>query len=185
MSLFWVIITVAVVGAVVLAIGAYLLQRSSGLPFWHRFSLDDRKFGDAVLARMPDGELKRLLALGEWKTMPAGTVLTEEGKPVAALIYLALGKAEVFRSGESVATMSTGRFVGDMTCMTGEPATATVRLLTRTRLLKLPAQQYRDFVAKHPEVREHMQQALARDIGRKMTERMRREAGQAEAQADC
>lgn len=138
----------------------------------NRFSLDDRKFGDAVLSRLDDVDLKRLLNVGEWETLPAGTILTEQGQPVDALVYLATGKAEVQRDGHAVATMSTARFIGEMTCMTGEPATATVRLVTEARLLKLPASAFRSFVTRQPVVRDHIELAFARDLRRKLAEHM-------------
>ena len=135
-----------------------------------RFSLDDRKFGDAVLSRLDDADLKRLLKVGTWETLPVGTTLTEQGQPVDALIYVAMGKVEVVCDGEPVATMSTGRFVGEMTCMTGEPATATVRVSQEARVLRLPASEFRHFVTRQPVVRDHLEFAFARDLRRKMAE---------------
>ena len=138
----------------------------------NRFSLDDRKFGDAVLSRLDDVDLKRLLRVGEWETLPVGTTLTEQGHPVDALVYLANGKAQVIRDGNPVAVMSTGRFVGEMTCMTGEPATATVRVTQEARVLKLPASEFRRFVTRQPVVRDHIEIAFARDLRRKLSEHM-------------
>ena len=99
---------------------------------------------------------------------------TFSGNP--ALVYLATGKAQVIRDGNPVALMSTGRFVGEMTCMTGQPATATVRVTQEARVLKLPASEFRRFVTRQPVVRDHIEIAFARDLRRKLSEHMQTNA---------
>lgn len=139
----------------------------------HRFSLDDRKFADAVLPDLEDTELRRLLKVGAWETLPAGTVLTREGAPIEALVYLASGAAEVERGGKFVALMGNARFVGEVTCMTGDAATATVRLTRDARILRLPVRRFRTFVRGRQIVRDHLEVAFARDLRRKLADRIR------------
>ena len=75
-----------------LGTGMQALLNADSLIRRRKFSLDDRKFGDAVLANLDDEDLQSLLEIGTWQTLPAGTVLTEQGKPVENLVFLSLGK---------------------------------------------------------------------------------------------
>ena len=138
-----------------------------------RFSLDDRKFGDAVLPDLDDTELKKLVKIGTWTTLPAGTILTRQGAPIDALVYMASGAAIVERNGKTIAQMGNARFIGEVTCMTGEAATATVRLSKEARVLRLPAAEFRRFVMRRQIVRDHLEKAFARDLRRKLGERFR------------
>ena len=141
--------------------------------YMHRFSLDDRKFGDAALPELDDLELQRFLKVGHWQTLPAGTILTVQNNPINALVYLASGEAEVERDGEIIATMNQARFIGEVTCMTGDGATATVRLTQESRILKMPVAEFRRFILRRPVIREHLEVAFARDLRRKLSERIR------------
>lgn len=141
--------------------------------YMHRFSLDDRKFGDAALPELDDQELRRFLKIGHWQTLPTGTILTVQNKPINALVYLASGEAEVERGGEIIATMNQARFIGEVTCMTGDGATATVRLTQESRVLKMPVAEFRRFILRSPVIREHLEVAFARDLRRKLSERIR------------
>lgn len=141
----------------------------------HRFSLDDRKFGDAALPEIDDQDLHRLLKVGRWETLAAGTILTRQHQPIEALVYLASGAAVVERDGEIIATLNHARFIGEITCMTGDGATATVRLCQDSRVLKLPVAEFRRFILRRPVIREHLEIAFARDLRRKLSDRIRLE----------
>ncbi|MEM7212198.1 MAG: cyclic nucleotide-binding domain-containing protein [Pseudomonadota bacterium] len=162
-----------VIQAIWIAISLIGLARIFHFRNLHRFSLDDRKFGDAVLPELEDAELRALVKVGTWETLPAGTELTREGVPIEALIYLSSGAAEVERGGKVVAQMNNARFIGEVTCMTGDDATATVRLTRDARVLRLPSAEFRSFIMRRRVVRDHLEKAFARDLRRKLSERIR------------
>ena len=74
--------------------------------------IDARKFLDISLAI--EGE--------------AGVQLTQQGEPIQHLVYLVEGDAKVFSGGVEVATVGPGNYIGDVTYLMAEPATATVKL---------------------------------------------------------
>lgn len=139
--------------------------------YMHRFSLEDRKFGDAVVPTLDDQELRQLLKVGRWETLPAGTTLTEQGQPIEALVYIASGGADVERGGRVMARMRHARFIGEITCMTGVGATATTRLIRDSRVLRIPVAEFRHLMRRRPVIREHLEFAFAHDMRRKLADR--------------
>jgi hypothetical protein len=71
-------------------------------------------------------QISRLAHVGAWRSIPAGSVLTREGQPVAELFYLSAGECSVEKSGELVARVGRGAFIGEMAFLSGAPASATV-----------------------------------------------------------
>ena len=55
---------------------------------------------------------RRLAAAGEWATLPAGTVLTEEGQAVTGMTLVVRGQVRLSISGERVSMVRSGQFVG-------------------------------------------------------------------------
>ena len=81
-----------------------------------------------VLPSLADTQLARLAGCGERRALPAGEQLTLQGAAVDRLYFLLDGAADVAIDGVDVARVAAGGFVGEMSFMTGQPASATVRM---------------------------------------------------------
>jgi CRP-like cAMP-binding protein len=79
--------------------------------------------------------VKRLLRLGRWERIPEGTSLTIEHQVPAFMYLLAEGDIEVDVSGRHVATLGAGQFVGEMSLLAGQAASATTRARGAARCL--------------------------------------------------
>jgi CRP-like cAMP-binding protein len=81
----------------------------------------------------------------------AGEVIVRQGAPADKFFIISDGEVEVIREDDgaewSVATLRSGQFFGEMAVLRDEPRTATVRALTPTSLLAMPADTFRGIVA--------------------------------------
>ena len=64
-----------------------------------KFSAEEEAMLAAKNIQLPRYMARKLLNQGEWRNAPAGTVLTEQGKPVSHLFFLSQGAAEATRNG--------------------------------------------------------------------------------------
>lgn len=80
---------------------------------------------------------------------PAGTTLFAEGKPGDHLLVLVEGQVEVIKGGQTLATLSDGSVLGEMSLVSGgEARSATARAVTSVKLLKLGTERFSALLAK-------------------------------------
>jgi len=83
-------------------------------------------------------------------------VITEDARGDGLFVILA-GEVEVLRDGIQAGTLGAGDVFGEMSLLDGVPATATVRTLRRTSLLRLPATELSAVLERYPAVRAHLE----------------------------
>lgn len=117
---------------------------------------------------------------GLWVQGRAGEVIVHEGRPVTHLFYLADGSVAISLNGQEIARSGPGHFFGEITVLSGGPATATVTLTTAARLWCAPADGLRRFLDIHPRFEALLEAAFAGDLRAKLqvaTSRMAAMAG--------
>lgn len=132
------------------------------------FSAEEKQFLQAAMPALDKAHARRLLNLGFWIDGSAGTVLTNEGEPVLNLIYLTEGEARVSHDNHNVAVCQPGSFVGEMTVMTGEPATGTVTLTKPSRYLALHAEAVRKLSFSSADIRQALNAAFSSNMREKL-----------------
>ncbi|HMB14313.1 MAG TPA: cyclic nucleotide-binding domain-containing protein [Roseovarius sp.] len=132
-----------------------------------RFSAEENAMLQQVFADMPPPIARRFLNRGNWVDAAGGTILTEEGVPVANLYYLADGKAEII-SGEQVICTITSGLIGEMNVLSGGEASATVRIAATSRLFVISGDTLRGLSARDPDFRILLEKGMSRDTGRKL-----------------
>ncbi|MEM6666917.1 MAG: cyclic nucleotide-binding domain-containing protein [Pseudomonadota bacterium] len=110
-----------------------------------------------------------------------GTQLTQQGQPIAHLIYLLDGEATVFSGGIEVATIKPGNYIGDVTYLLGEPATATVVLATPARYLSFEVETLREFLGRNATTRRMLEESAAENLRKKLSATTARQAEVAKA----
>lgn len=151
-------IAISIVGLARMAFHARMLK----------FTAAEVELATSALPGLPRIELRRLLNQGRWATHFAGTTLARQGEQVSDLIYVASGRATVLRDGAQIAEISEGSFIGEITCLTGAPATATVVVSGRMRCFRIPAETLRSHVQGRPGTLEHLERAFGADLRRKL-----------------
>ena len=140
---------------------------------WHqnrsaRFSEEETVFMKNHLPNLSMSDRRKLLNRGIWISGDTGTELTTEGQPVSHLVYLASGQALVISGGRAVAVCEPGAFIGEMTALRGEPASATVKVNKAARYWAIEADQLRDLVRKNTDIGVALEGSFARNMRDKL-----------------
>jgi hypothetical protein len=128
-----------------------------------RFTTPEREFIARHLPDLTRGEARALIDRGHWVDLPSGTSLAVEGQPVGQLSYLASGSAQVQVQGRVVAYCRPGDFVGEMTALTGLPATATVLADGPISTWQIDAAGLRDLARRRDRISLEIEAAFARN----------------------
>ncbi|MGH7296900.1 MAG: cyclic nucleotide-binding domain-containing protein [Polyangiaceae bacterium] len=132
----------------------------------HLSDRDQRLYGLVFRALTPR-EFVKLLALGRWEDAAADASLVERAHGLDRLMVIASGRAAV-RVGERSLELGEGRFIGEMSFITGEPPTAEVVALGAVKYVSWPKKELTKFLAEHPPLRAAWQAVLGADLVSKL-----------------
>ncbi len=124
------------------------------------------------LSRLPAELVRELLAACDMDRFEEPTVVVKDNDPGERLYFMGDGEAEVLKEGEEgtaalVAVLRKGDCFGEMSLLTGEPASATVRTrLPGTVVLSMPRETLDRFLTSR--------QALASEFSKLIADRLRR-----------
>lgn len=96
-------------------------------------------------------ELDKLAREVHDRTLPAGSVLTEENQYGTIFTVIAQGQASVTIRARVVRVLGEGDFFGEMALIDRSPRSATVTADTELRCLMLTQPVFRQFAVSHPE----------------------------------
>ncbi|MEQ1900184.1 MAG: cyclic nucleotide-binding domain-containing protein [Devosia sp.] len=136
--------------------------------YHHRFAEEENHFADSMPAGIERGAIKRLLELSELVRAAPGEKLTIEGEPVTSLIYVADGIVQIERGDRIVAICGPGDYVGELSFLSGDPASATASVVKPARLLSFSQDKLRTATAANPELRRTLESALNRNLAGKL-----------------
>ena len=111
---------------------------------------------------------RRFLDAGIWLDAAPGTELATEGQPLGALIFLSDGAANVTLNGHRIAASTAGSFIGEMTCLEGGPASATVTLTAPSRYFLIRTDALARLCARDMELRMMLENGLHSDMRKKL-----------------
>jgi CRP-like cAMP-binding protein len=133
-----------------------------------RFTPDDAALVASKLSHLSRRRARRFLDRGQWMDVKEPTVLIEQGQPSPALYYLAEGAAEVHSDGIEIARVVPESFLGEVTVLSREPATATVTALPGARLFRVAHGPLRQLVTGDPDMGSALGAALNSDLRAKL-----------------
>lgn len=133
-----------------------------------RFSEEEERFRAAKMPRVPRHHFRKLLNRGFWVDGAAGAVLTREGEVADTLFYLSDGEAEVRIGGAPVGTCRDGIYIGEMSILSGEPATGTVTLSSPSRYFCISADALKRLGKTNRELRFAIENSFAGDMREKL-----------------
>jgi len=132
---------------------------------------DEALFIETVMPTL-DGNLRaRMLKLARWQTCEPGQVLMEEGQLAPQLVFIARGAASVEKAGKIVGVCGPGDFLGEMSFLTGRPASATVRVANEVRCCVYDPVPLKALTQKNPAIRQALEFSFNRNLVGKL-ERM-------------
>lgn len=133
-----------------------------------KFSEREHAFLDAKLAHMPPHWARRILDLARWCDGADGETLTHQGEPVAQFSYILDGKALVFVGGKIVAEIGPGTLVGELSCLHGTPASATVVVQGNAQLMQINASALRRLCRRVQGLEQHLELSFGREMRDKL-----------------
>ena len=117
-----------------ISISIFGIIRTSYLNAVTRFSQEELGLVTSKFDKMSKPLARKLLNGGIWVDVEKDAVIATEAEAIGALYFIAHGSAQVIVGGRVVAECHSPSFVGEMTCLDGGPASATVRMTTAGRL---------------------------------------------------
>lgn len=135
-----------------------------------KFTGSEAAFVARHMSGLGKGDARALLDLGKWHALPDGAVLANQGQAVPCLSYLADGVAEVLHGDVIVAQCTQGTFIGEMTVITGAPATATVRTAGQVTVWQIEADALRALLARADDTARELDAAFARNYRDKLVQ---------------
>jgi bacteriocin-type transport-associated protein len=94
-----------------------------------------------LLGELVDEDIDWMISTGRREEIPAGTVLIEEGKQIDTLLILLEGTLSVSVSaleGKTIARLTSGAVVGEMSFADARPPSATVQAVENSLVLAIP-----------------------------------------------
>ncbi|WP_165357137.1 cyclic nucleotide-binding domain-containing protein [Sphingosinicella sp. CPCC 101087] len=133
-----------------------------------RFTPEERRMLDSLVAGVSQSRARHLIDQGIWLNGKEGDVLTREGQRVDHLYFLAEGEARVMSMGRHVGTCRPGDLIGELTVLSGETASATVILTGPARFWCAPADDLRPYVEAHDDIRRAIEHGFATALKSKL-----------------
>lgn len=158
----------AVIQITWIAISIVGIARMYVLGITARFSEEERLFINHMTSGLPEHRVRALLDTGMWLNADPATVLTREGRPVDHLSFVASGKANVIVGDKTIAVSGAGMAIGEITYLSGEPATATVEVAEQMRLIRFEADKLRAYLQKNQDIGAVLEQNMANHLRSKL-----------------
>jgi small-conductance mechanosensitive channel/CRP-like cAMP-binding protein len=116
-----------------------------------------------LFATLPGEARLALSRTGREHLFAAGEAIVRQGGAAGPMYVVLDGRVRVViePSGREVAVIEQGGFFGEMSMLTGEPRTATVRAIGDVRLLEIPSDRFRELAIAHPGLVEHVSTLIA------------------------
>jgi CRP-like cAMP-binding protein len=155
-------------GAVFAAINAYqiyllILERRPV-----RLKEDEQHLYQLVFRSLTPREFVKLLALARWETARADERLVERGRQLDRMMVIVSGAAAVQLDGTALTQLGAGKFIGEMSYITGEHPSADVVATEDTRLVSWPKDELKRFLAHNQPLRAAMQLVIGTDLVAKL-----------------
>ena len=95
-----------------------------------------------------------------------GEIIVRESEPGSSFFIVHKGRLEVLKSGADgslspIGELHSGQFFGELSLLTGEPRSATVRAAADSELLRLEKSDFKEILEKHPQLSEKLAEAVS------------------------
>ncbi len=106
--------------ALLVLVALVRLIRASNWRWGGRLSDEEQMFHERAVPGLNAGQVRRLLAIGRWREVVPGTVLTKSGERIAELCFIVRGAVDIVVDGKKVADVTAGSLLGETGISTGE-----------------------------------------------------------------
>jgi CRP-like cAMP-binding protein len=117
-----------------------------------------------LFATVPREILEKLAQIAVEAEVPAGSVLTHEGRHEGYFFVVASGSVRIERGGRALTTLGPGDFFGSIALVDAGPRTATATAETPTRVLTITEEQFRELLDESPALQAVILNAAERNL---------------------
>jgi CRP-like cAMP-binding protein len=117
----------------------------------------------SILSALTDDERAELARGAKRSLFAAGETIVRQGEAGSSMFVVSRGAATVTLEpgNQEVARIERGGFFGEMSLLTGDPRTATVRTAVDSELLEITVEAFRRFVLANPSAVDQIGEAVA------------------------
>ncbi len=133
-----------------------------------RLGSAEQELYDTVFADLAPGEFRKLMKVGQWRDIPTGSIIVERNSVVADMMVLKQGGLEVRVGDRVIARLQPGQFIGEMSFLSGEKATADVVATEASRLLVFSQADLNEFLERRAALAYKLRGILGRDVVAKL-----------------
>lgn len=106
-------------------------------------------------------EFARLISLAKWKKVRAGEIIIKENQLMDELMMIYSGRVDILANDKKVNELKDGQFIGEMSFISGLPASATVVASFETELVAWNQRDLKELKTKNPSLIYSLQGAMA------------------------
>jgi CRP-like cAMP-binding protein len=133
-----------------------------------RFEPREMRLYQLAFRSLTPREFAKLCALARWEDVATGACIVRRGEALDRLMVVASGKARVEVDGSPVVELRAGRFVGEMSFLTGERPSADVVAADPACIVSWPQGELRALLGKHTDLRAAVQAVIGEDLVAKL-----------------
>lgn len=134
----------------------------------HFMTAEQRELVEQVLGVREPAQQRDLLEVISWRDAKPNEVLMWQGQKAPPLLYMAQGRAMVEHDGQELGTCLAGDFMGEMSLISGERATATVTVAEQARVAVFDRERLLQLSAEMPGLRQSLDQTFNRGLTAKI-----------------
>jgi hypothetical protein len=109
-------------------------------------------------------EFSKLIRTGEWKKCPKGDIIVQEHQNMTDLFLIYNGKVDVTVGDKSVNNLKDGQFIGEMSFLSNEVASATVKAIYPTEYIVWNQNKLKELMARNPSIIYSLQAAMGTQL---------------------
>lgn len=130
--------------------------------------VNEKRMLEITFSKMNPIHFKKLVRLGESKTVPENTQLIKVNTRINELMLITKGLVQITRDEKVLAYLKDGRFVGEMSFMSGETTTANADTLEETEMIVWDKKELTEFLRKNDSIKKELNDVFSEDLIKKL-----------------
>lgn len=139
-----------------------------------KMSPKDKELYETLFSEMTPVEFLKITKIAEWRPFVSGEKVIRHGTPVTDLILIYNGTVDVVVDNKWVAELKDGQFVGEMSFLTGKPATATCIVKHDCECLVWKQPEFKELLKRNPSLYFTIQSVLSAQVSNNLVKESKR-----------
>lgn len=137
----------------------------------HNWTPEEQALREQFFPMLSNESFYTLIQNASWRNLEPGQIFVEEGQPVSELLLIYEGLVTVDIHKKHITRLGAGHFIGEMSFVSGAPASATVRALEPTRCVVWNTDRLHALLFRDIHIKSAFQAMLQGDLQGKLTHR--------------